>query len=153
MIVDKLSNLELYKELIPQILLVKKFINDHKNLKDLECRKYLIDEENVFANVQQYVTKSSNENKWETHRKYIDVQLIISGNENIGYAPFDTLTLVDDFKAENDIAFYEGPKNYTDITLSEGMFAIFYPEEGHLPCCITETASTVKKIVFKIRKT
>lgn len=151
MIVDKSSNLELYKELLPQLLLVKKFIDDHKNFEDIEYCKHLIDEENVFANVQQYITKNSNESRWESHRKYIDVQLIISGKENIGYASCETLTLVDEFTADNDIAFYKSPRNYTDIILSEGMFAIFYPGEAHLPCCISETASTVKKIVFKIK--
>ncbi len=153
MIVDTFSNLELYKDLLPQMLLVKKFIEDHQHEENMECCKYFIDDENIFALVQEYVTKNSSEVNWESHRKYIDVQFILRGTEKIGYSQRDALTLIEDFGADNDIAFYTGPRNYTDITLSEGMFAVFYPGEAHLPCCISETASKVKKIVFKIKKT
>lgn len=153
MIVDTFSNLEKYKESLPQLLLVKKFIDDHMHEENMECCKYLIDDENVFALVQEYVTKNSKEIRWESHRKYIDVQFILSGNENIGYSRCEALKLMEDFSEGKDIAFYKSPKTYTQITLSEGMFAIFYPGEAHLPCCISETPSNVKKIVFKIKKT
>ena len=133
MIVDTLSNLEKYKELLPQLLLIRRFIDDHMHEGNLECCKYLLDDDKVFALVQEYITKSSNEVKWESHRDYIDVQFILSGNENIGYTSCEALTMVEDFSAGNDIAFYQSPKNYTNITLSEGMFAIFYPGEAHLP--------------------
>jgi YhcH/YjgK/YiaL family protein len=151
MIADTLNNIKLYKDLLPQLLDIEKFIFDHKHEENMECRKYLIDEDNVFALVQEYMTKDKEEVRWESHRKYIDVQFILQGKETIGYSPLEALTLADDFSGENDIAFYNGPKNYTNITLSGGMFAIFYPGEGHLPCCISESASYVKKIVFKIR--
>lgn len=150
-IIDTLDNIKLYNELLPQLLDVEKFILAHKNMVDVECGKYLIDDENVFALVQRYLTKDSKDNKWETHREYIDVQFVLSGEESIGYAPINQLTLIDGFTEGNDIAFYKGPENYTITVLSQGMFAIFYPEEGHLPCCISETASNVTKIVFKIK--
>jgi len=151
MIVDTLNNIQLYKEILPQLLDVEEFIHDHKYEEEMECCKYLIDDENVFALVQKYLTKESKDNKWETHRKYIDVQFILRGEETIGYAPIKELTLVEDFNGENDIAFYNGPENYTNIVLSQGMFAIFYPQEGHLPCCISKTSSSITKIVFKIK--
>lgn len=153
MIVDTLSNIKLYKDLIPQLLDVERFILGHKIDSDMDCCKYLIDNEKLFALVQKYQTKDSKEIKWESHRKYIDVQFIVIGKEAIGYSPIKALTLVNDFSGENDIAFYSGPNNYTNATLSAGMFAIFYPGEGHLPCCISETASNVTKIVFKIDST
>ncbi|MHB8065061.1 MAG: YhcH/YjgK/YiaL family protein [Ruminiclostridium sp.] len=151
MIVDTLSNMKLYKELLPPLLTVEKFIYDHKYKENIQCCKYLIDNENIFALVQQYETKESEDLKWESHSKYLDVQFILEGEEAIGYAPIEALTLEGGFAEENDIAFYNGPRAYTNITLSAGMFAIFYPGEGHLPCCISEKVSNVKKIVFKIK--
>lgn len=151
MIADKLSNISQYKKLLPQLFEVEKFIHTHRNEEDMQNRKYLIDEDNVFALVQEYVTRESKEIKWETHRNYIDVQFILKGKEAIGYVPIEELTLNEGFFGQNDIAFYSGPESYTNITLSEGMFAIFFPGEGHLPCCINEAATNVKKIVFKIK--
>lgn len=153
MIVDTLDNIKFYKELLPQLLDVEKFIFEHKNEAELECGKYLIEDEDVFALVQKYSTRESKDNKWETHRKYIDVQFVLCGEESIGYAPIKDLVLTEGFTEGNDIAFYKGPENYTNTVLSQGMFAIFYPEEGHLPCCISEKASNITKIVFKIKKT
>lgn len=152
MIVDKLSNISLYVDLIPQLFEVEKFIIDHRLDSDLDCGKYLIDGNKLFALVQQYQTKNSNDVKWESHRKYIDVQFIYGGEELVGYSPMEELIPLVDYNDENDIIFYSGPRNYTGVTLSEGMFAIFYPGEGHLPCCISESQSNVKKIVFKIQK-
>lgn len=151
MIVDTISNIKLYTKLLPHLLLVEEFINDHRHEENMECRKYLIDNETLFALAQEYLTKESKEVKWEAHKKYIDVQFISDGKEAVGCAPIEALTLIEDFNVENDIAFYNGPKNYTNVVLSAGMFAIFFPGEGHLPCCISESASNVKKIVFKIQ--
>lgn len=151
MIVDKISNINQYTDLLPQLLLMEKFIGDHENDDTPDCGKYVIDGENVFALVQEYLTKESKDVKWETHREYIDVQFIAKGSEAIGYAPAETLSLKENFTVDNDIAFHNGPANYTNIVLSEGMFAIFFPEEGHLPCCIDGSATKVSKIVFKIK--
>jgi YhcH/YjgK/YiaL family protein len=152
-IIDTLNNIKFYKELLPQLLDVEKFILAYKNKIEVECGKYLIDNENIFALIQKYLTRDSKDNKWETHQEYIDVQFVLRGEESIGYAPIKDLVLTEDFTEGNDIAFYKAPENYTNTVLSQGMFAIFYPEEGHLPCCISKTASNVIKIVFKIKKT
>jgi len=150
-IVDTLNNIKLYKALLPQLISVENFILTHQQEEDLECCKYIIDNENVFALVQKYLTKQSKETRWEAHGKYIDVQYILRGQEAIGYAPIEELTLLEDFSGDNDIAFYKGPEDYTKVVLSKGMFAIFYPGEGHLPCGISGTDNNVKKIVFKIK--
>ncbi len=151
MISDKLINMARYKQLLPQLLQVEKFIHNHRNEKNMPCCQYSIDGNEVFAIVQEYITRERKEIKWEAHRNYIDVQFISGGKESIGYAPIEELTLTEDYSGHNDIAFYNGPENFTNISLSEGMFAILFPGEGHLPCCINEVATNVKKIVFKIK--
>ena len=152
MIVDKLCNINLYLGVLPQLAEVEKFILEHKHDSDLVCGKYLMDDNKLFALVQQYQTKNSEDIRWESHKKYIDLQFISSGEEMVGYSPIEVLTPVVDYNDENDIIFYSGPKNHTNVTLSEGMFAIFYPGEGHSPCCTSQSQSNVKKIVFKIQK-
>lgn len=151
MISDKLSNMARYKHLLPQLPQVEGFIHNHRNEENMPCRQYSIDGNEVFALVQEYITRESKEIKWEAHRNYIDVQFIFRGKESIGYAPLEELTLAEDYSGQNDIAFYNGPENFTSISLSEDMFVIFFPGEGHLPCCINEVATKVKKIVFKLK--
>lgn len=151
MIVDTLNNMNFYEKLLPQLIEVAGFIRDHNEGATLDRSMYSIVDDEVFALIQEYDTKDKQAIRWETHRKYVDVQFILKGEEAIGYAPFESLSPLEDFSAEKDIGFYTGPKLYTNTILTEGMFAIFFPGEGHLPCCKIETSKKVKKIVFKIR--
>ena len=80
--------------------------------------------------VHEYNTKDKKKAKLEAHRKYIDIQYIHSGVELIGVAAFkDQIPITDD--TEKDLAFYEGDASF--IKLETGMFAIFFPDDLHMP--------------------
>ena len=59
--------------------------------------------------------------------------------------------ILEPYKEENDIIFYRGDKSFTKV--SSGMFAIFFPEEVHMPGISTGNISDVKKLVIKVRTT
>ena len=150
MIIDKIENAHLYKNISERINKSFEYIRT-TDLKNLPAGRYPIDGENIFALVSEYQTKSESEGKLEAHKKYIDVQYVISGEELMGYAPLGNQQILETYKEENDIEFYTGDKSFTKV--SEGMFAIFFPEDVHMPGISTGKISDVKKLVIKVRTT
>jgi YhcH/YjgK/YiaL family protein len=148
MIIDKIENAHLYKNIGERISKSFDYIKT-TDLKNLPAGKYLIEGENIFALVSEYKTKSEREGKLEAHRKYIDVQYVIEGEELMGYAPIGLQQILEPYKEENDIVFFKGDKSFTKVTA--GMFAIFFPEDVHMPGISTGKISNVKKLVIKVR--
>lgn len=145
MIIDKIQNSLLYENLHPGFAKAFDFIRktDFSKLVD---GKYEIDGKNIFAMVQEYKTKDIA--KLEGHRKYIDIQFLHSGVEQIAYANLENQIIISDDE-EKDLAFYEGEGSF--IKLESQMFAIFFPQDLHMPGIKITNANKVKKIVIKVR--
>jgi len=150
MIIDKIENSHLYKNIGERINKSFEYIKA-TDLKTLPAAKYPIDGESIFALVSEYKTKPESEGKLEAHKKYIDVQYVISGEELMGYVPFGNQQILEPYKEENDIVFFTGDKSFTKVSV--GMFAIFFPEDVHMPGISTGKISDVKKLVIKVRTT
>jgi YhcH/YjgK/YiaL family protein len=150
MIIDKIENAHLYEGISERIKKSFDYIRQ-TDLKTIKSGKYEIDGENIFALISEYKTKSEQEGKLEAHRKYIDVQYVISGEEKMGYVPLNGQQILEPYKEENDIVFFKGDKSFTKV--SEGMFAIFFPEDVHMPGISTGKILDVKKLVIKVRTT
>ncbi len=148
MIIDKIENSHLYRGIGKRIEKAFKYIHN-TDLKNIQPGKYEIDGENIFALISEYKTKPESEGKLEAHRKYIDVQYVISGEELMGYSPLGNQQILEPYKEENDIVFFKGDKSFTKV--SAGMFAIFFPEDVHMPGINTGKISDVKKLVIKVR--
>jgi YhcH/YjgK/YiaL family protein len=148
MIVDKIENSGLYKNLSERIKRSFDYIKQ-TDLKKLQPGRYDIDGDNIFAMISEYQTKTESEGKLEAHKKYIDVQYVIEGEELMGYAPLGNQQTLEAYKEENDIIFYKGEKVFIKVT--EGMFAIFAPEDVHMPGIQSEKKSLVKKLVIKVK--
>lgn len=151
MIFDKIENISDYFEELPLLEKVDAFITDF-NSKKLADGTYEIDGKKVFAMVQSYQTKQqTREMMFEAHKKYIDLQYIVSGIEKIRWARLDTVDLVEErYSSGSDIAFYEGDAMF-DFTLTKGTFLLLYPEDAHLPGLSAQKDVHVRKIVFKIQ--
>ena len=150
MIIDKIENAHLYKNISERINKSFEYIRT-TDLKNLPAGRYPIDGENIFALVSEYKTKPEPDGKLEAHKKYIDVQYVISGEELMGYVPLGNQQILETYKEENDIVFYTGDKSFTKV--SEGMFAIFFPEDVHVSGISSGKISDVKKLVIKVRTT
>lgn len=148
MIVDKIENAGQYSNLGNRIQKSLDFIRK-TDLKKLQPGRYDIEGDNIFALISEYQTKPESEGKLEAHRKYIDVQYVINGEELMGYAPLGNQEILESYKEENDIVFFNGEKVF--ITVKEGMFAIFFPEDAHMPGINVNEKSSVKKLVIKVR--
>ncbi|MCW8802970.1 MAG: YhcH/YjgK/YiaL family protein [Ignavibacteriaceae bacterium] len=148
MIIDKIENAKIYYDLSDRIKKSFDYITQ-TDLKELQPGKYEIEGENIFALISEYETKTKSEGKLEAHRKYIDVQYVISGEELMGSAPLVNQKILELYKEGNDIIFFTGDKSFTKV--SAGMFVIFFPEDVHMPGICVENKTRVKKLVIKVK--
>lgn len=148
MIYDKIDNLEIYADISDDIRLGLEWLRDvnpeiKKGVYELSPR--------VKAIVSEYTTKKVNENGYEAHRDYIDIQYLISGQEKICCLPLEYLKETKSYNKEIDAAFYEeADMKPQEIIIGKGYFAVFYPQDGHMPCMSVEKSNKSKKIVIKI---
>ena len=108
-------------------------------------------EDGVILNLSSYQTKNLEEKKAEAHKKYIDIQYVISGTELIGLG-FDNQEneLLEEYNVEKDCTFYKKIANEHFLVMDKGIFAIFFPADIHRPGCVFNEKSDVRKIVIKM---
>ena len=149
-IYDNLDNIELYKGLSPDIYEGLKFLQQVN--PDIEVGTYQLTP-NVKAIVSEYITQEVNENGYETHRQDIDIQYLLAGNEKIACLPVEELFETKPYNEETDAAFYNAVPNLSSLSLylRSGYFAIFFPQDGHMPCLSISKPEAVKKVVVKVR--
>jgi YhcH/YjgK/YiaL family protein len=146
MIVDRLDNLEEYAALSPLFAQAIAYLRS-TGLNALEVGKTVLNSD-LVVNVQQTAPKTKEQAKLETHRTFIDIQIPLSGVEVMGYTAAKDCKPADaPYDAEKDVTFFEGPAD-DYITVKPGMFAIFFPQDGHAPG-ITPTG--VKKVIVKVK--
>lgn len=104
--------------------------------------------ENFFAMVQTGETKDNKECKFEAHKKYIDVQFMLKGNEILEWNDIKKLKTVTNYSEEDDVTLYEGEG--PQIAIQNNMFYILYPWDAHKPCTHKIESTEYKKIVLKL---
>lgn len=150
MIVDHRDNALLYGSLGRKIAIGLALLNEESVLEAIPG-KYGVQDEDIFYIVDEYDTQPVEAGRLEIHRKYLDIQCLVSGCECIGTAPLEGLTVETPYNGEKDIAFYHNTPSISRLILHPGMFAIFWPNEPHMPQRIAQSSERVKKIVVKIR--
>lgn len=108
-----------------------------------------IESDRIVALIQEYESKPAEGKLFESHRRRLDIQYIVSGREAIYHAPVTELVVDTPFDETKDYALYTG-RNDMALQLKEGNFAIFWPQDGHKPGCVWESTCAVKKVVIKI---
>jgi len=83
------------------------------------------------------------------HKKYADIHIVLEGEEIIGYTSFEDCVETKAYNSEKDIAFVKG-ENQAEVLLNGKNFALFFPEEVHLPLLKVGEIKEIKKVVFKI---
>ena len=126
------------------------------DLDRLEDGRYAVEGDDIFALLQQPETEPEAVRKFELHRKYIDIQLLLSGSEKQLYAPepAEDRQPLEDRLGDLDYAFYARPRRYNAVLLWPGDFTVYLPGELHCPNCVPdgEEARRIRKVVLKIRK-
>jgi len=147
MIIDKIENISIYKN-IPEI--ARDFILSLKETPSLG--KHVLSE-SIYANVETYETKLLENGKFEAHKDYIDVQILLKGHEQIFIAPQNSLTMSEPYDAKRDIEFYsDNICSFQSIKLDGTNFVMLFPHEAHAPqVSIDEKLENVLKVVVKIK--
>lgn len=147
MILDVIKNIDLYKPLHKGLAVGLEYIAK-TDFSRLEMGTYKIDGDKVFAILETYRPAAETECKLESHKKYMDIQYMILGEEFIGIAPLSNQEIEEDLLDTDDVVFYKGIAD--KIKLKAGNFMIFYPTDIHAPSIKVNDSSKVVKVVVKV---
>lgn len=147
MIYDNISNIELYKGLSPDIYEGLKFL--HEVDANIANGVYQINPR-VRAIVSEYETNAVNEYGYEAHKKYIDIQCTLKGQERVACLPIERMREEKSYNKEVDAAFYSTSVLPQEMIIGDGYFAIFFPQDGHMPQLCAGRFARVKKVVVKV---
>ncbi len=121
-----------------------------KNLADLPVGWIELGE-GVRASIQHYTSFKWEENRFETHEKFFDVQYVIEGMEIIGVCDKSECDKVAvPYSEANDVTFYEEPKHCGTVFLNANDFIVLGPEDAHKPRCAVCEQISIKKVVIKV---
>lgn len=147
MIIDTLDNLAKYEAVNPLFKDVVDFLKQN-DLNTMEAGKYPIKGADLFVNITTAKGRTPDQAVLETHRKMIDIQIPLDGPETYGYTPLCRLPELE-YNDEKDITKYGDLMAESFVDCQPGMFAVFFPQDGHAPCI--SMAPEIKKAIFKIK--
>jgi len=157
MILDHLDNAQRYAGLHPLFATAFAWAKDPANRATAPGRYPLIGDD-LSVNVDAGRTDDPTQRRFESHRRYIDIQINLAGGEVMEWHPANALTVAMDFQDGGDIRFHHPPTligiNATAparALVPPGHFTIFWPEDAHKPCCHPGVVAVeFRKLVFKI---
>jgi YhcH/YjgK/YiaL family protein len=104
----------------------------------------------AFALEQVYLSKLRPDAFFESHKQYIDVQVVIEGEEFIEVADIAKLSVKEDKTPAKDVIIYEMADYTTALRLSAGEATVLFPVDGHMPTIAIKAPALVRKIVVKV---
>ena len=149
MLVSHLDNVDQNDYLSKRMRVAYAFLRE-TDLASLPLARTDIDGDTVFANVQEYETVPAADKQMEAHRRYYDVQYVVTGEEFLQYAPLEGLKSAGSFDEVGDFGLFETPYNPSIVILRAGDLAVLAPEDAHKPGCALCSPSWVRKIVVKV---
>jgi YhcH/YjgK/YiaL family protein len=121
------------------------------NFATMEIKRYDIDDDNVFALLSEYLTKSEEEARYEAHQRYADIQYVASGKELIGVAPLSTKNeILQPYDSTKDIMFLS-VNEVQNHKATPDRFFIFFPDDAHRPGLRDGDSTLVRKVVIKVK--
>jgi YhcH/YjgK/YiaL family protein len=148
MIYDRFENLNLYCQAgsrLHQALVVAR-----DAVPAIADGRMDIDGDRLYASVATYETGSRDERRFEAHRRYIDVQVLLEGEESIDVSLGKDLPILEAYDETRDVMFLQPPPQFASLPMRPGFFAVFYPHDIHRPGCHLKEKRRVRKIVMKV---
>lgn len=146
MIIDTLENLEQYASVNPRFAKAIEYLKS-TDLNAQEPGKVELGGKDLVVNFSIAKGKTKEQAQLETHKNFIDIQIPLSCTEVMGYTPACNLP-EGEYNAEKDITKFAMPSE-AYIPVHPGMFAIFFPQDGHAPCISEE--ESIRKVIVKVR--
>ena len=145
MIVCPWKELRRYATILPG---VEEAVALVENLKTMEPGVYPL-ENGGRVMVQRGTTVPAQGGEPEAHRKFLDIQYIVKGQEVVGWAPVETLIPTVPFSEEKDVGFYTGHCEF--MRIGEGYCYVVFPEDAHMPSRHLDVPNDYEKIVVKLK--
>lgn len=123
---------------------------ERTDLSTMPVGKHPVDGDRMYLTVTEAMSRPIEGQKFETHRKYIDVHVLIAGAETIGSAKASDLKVVTPYDGEKEIEMFALPGTFRRIRMMPGQFAVFLPGQAHLPGCHEQTPVKIRKAVMKV---
>ena len=146
MILDRLEQSDLYAPLHPLLPKAFAFLRE-TDLLALPLGRHEVDGEDIFAIAAREPARSREQARLEAHRKYIDIQVVLAGIDEMGWKPRSRCTSPDvPYDADADIEFFADPPDAW-VAVDAGAFAVFFPGDAHAPLV---GESEIHKVVVKV---
>jgi len=150
MIAGDLSGKKWYLNIHPKMKEAFDFLEDCF-VRGTKPGRYELDGDNLYALVFQYVPQEKEAPRYETHDRYLDIQCMAAGSEFQWYCPRKDLSSPIACSPEKDVSFYSFAGQGSRLHMKAGDFAIYFPEDGHLPGMADGTTDECMRIVVKIK--
>lgn len=148
MIIDTIANAGKYFSIHPLFEKAFEYIHQNDLANAADGKSDISDGLKVIISNAPGKTKEASLAKFECHNRNIDIQLCITGVETIGWKPREKcVTPNGDYNEEKDVQFYNDAPD-TFFQLTDGQFAIFFPEDVHAPMI---GDAEIKKLVIKVK--
>ncbi|HQT32348.1 MAG TPA: YhcH/YjgK/YiaL family protein [Thiobacillus sp.] len=146
MILDTLARADRYSVLHPLFARAFAFLRQ-AGLSTLAPGRHAIEGEQLFAIVEHCTGRTRAQAQLECHRRYIDIQLVLEGTDEMGWKPVaQCASPVTDYDAARDIRFFsDAPSSW--IATPAGSFCLFFPDDAHAPLV---GSGLIRKVVLKI---
>ena len=123
----------------------------NSDLTTLAPKRYNIDGDNLYATISEYQSKNETDVKFETHKKYIDIQYVISGTELMSLAPMaDKKDVTTPYDGNRDIEYMTVSK-FSGYPATSANFFLFFPSDIHRPSVKVAESVPVRKVVIKVK--
>lgn len=149
MIVDHMDFFNEYRSLGPEFDSAFNFLSECKAHRITDGR-YPIEDDSVYALVQSYPTDEEQNRQYEAHRQFIDIQYVLEGSEIIYWLPIGQAPEGTEYSEELDAVLFQA-QGGSPLVMSEGFFAVLFPQDAHKPGCVLNKRMQVRKIIVKIR--
>lgn len=148
MIYDSLAHVDAYKGIHPGVYKALKLLAE-TDFSQYEDKRYEVDGDDLFFFLQSYETKPENLTP-ESHKKYIDIQCVLSGIEAMDVGALEDMTDIAEARPEGDIWLHHGPAD-SRVILAPGKFAVLWPGDAHAPCIAVGESVPCRKVVMKVK--
>ena len=157
MIVDALANAGRYRGITP---LLDRALAEIERLagSPLADGRHEFAGEKLVAIFSSYQTEDPKDKRFEAHRRFIDIQVVLEGRETLYWSPLPSLEPREGYSDADDIAFFTGPAGIA-VPLEPGWFTVLFPQDAHKPGCVTPgnvagsvtgSPARVRKLVIKV---
>ncbi len=151
MIYDSVENIEVYCDEGDALQKAVQYVLD----LDLELAdgKYEIQGDEIFALVQTVTTGAAEEKVFESHQRYLDVQMVVDGSERQDVVLLDgaDIEVTQEYDSEKDVMFFKTGGNFSTLIMEPGMFVVYGPDDGHRPGCSVGESTEIRKVCVKIK--